>query len=514
MTNTIGVKNTAMHHVEDAEKQGHIKDLISEQEQHDADELEQKYHIPLKAVLESHLEEDPKTVRKVMRKVDLRLVPMLSLLYMWAFIDRANLGNANIAGMSEDLKTNIGNRYSVLAMIFFVGYCLVDIPATFLVRKIGPALWIGTITTIWGVVTLCQGFVKTWGELALCRVLLGFLEGGLVPAAMFLLYNWYTRYEIQARIAGFYVIGNASSGLAGLLAYGIEQMAGDSGLNGWSWIFIIEGIVSTIVGLASYVVMVDFPEKATVKNSLGLPGFLTPEEAAIVLARVERDRGDAVEDKITLKIAMKHFQDWKLWEFTLYLLLNNTGVYAFSYFLPVILKDGFGYSTGRAQLLTFPPYAAGAAWIMICAFTGDHFKVRGPIMIFNASMYIVGVSLTGFASEVHARYAGVFLGVMGIIANIPTQWAYAHNNMVGQNKKGLTMALMVMGGAFGGIIAGNVFESQDAPGYRSGLWICIGFQMLYFVLVLKNFVIFYVQNRRADRGEIVIEGQLGFRYTY
>lgn len=196
-----------------------------------------------------------------------------------------------------------------------------------------------------------------------------------------------------------------------------------------------------------------------------------------MLARVERDRGDAVEDAITFKIAMKHFRDWKLWEFTVYLLLNNTCVYAFSYFLPVILKDGFGYSTGRAQLLTFPPYAVGAVWIMACAFTADHFKIRGPVMIFNSSMYIIGVALTGFASNVHARYAGVFLGVMGIIANIPTQWAYAHNNMVGQNKKGLTMAMMVMGGAIGGIIAGNVFQSKDAPNYRPGLWICIGFQV-------------------------------------
>ena len=402
--------------------------------------------------------------------------------------------------MSKDLKTNIDNRYSVLAMIFFVGYCLIDIPTTFTVRKVGPALLIGTVTTLWGIITICQGFVKTWGELLLCRLLLGFLEGALVPSAMFLLFNWYTRYEIQARIASFYVIGNASSGLAGLLAYGIEQMAGDNGLNGWSWIFIIvsqrllppqpelplmimaqEGIISTVVGLAAFAVIVDFPERAAVKNTIGLPGFLTPQEAAIVLARVERDRGDAVEDKISFKIAMKHFGDWKLWEFTLYLLLNNTGVYAFSYFLPVILKDGFGYSTGRAQLLTFPPYAVGAVWIMICAFTADHFKVRGPIMLFNASLYIIGLSLTAFVENVHTRYAGVFLGVMGIIANIPTQWAYAHNNMVGQNKKGLTMSLMVMGGAFGGIIAGNIFQSKDAPDYRTALWICIVFQVRFSV---------------------------------
>lgn len=141
--------------------------------------------------------------------------------------------------MSTDLKTAEGNRYNVLAMIFFIGYCLIDIPAAFLVRKVGPALWIGFVGTAWGVITIGQGFVKTWGQLAVCRALLGFLEGGLVPAAMYLLACWYTRYDFHTRVAGFYVIGNASSGLSGLLAYGIEKMAGDAGLNGWRWIFII-----------------------------------------------------------------------------------------------------------------------------------------------------------------------------------------------------------------------------------------------------------------------------------
>ncbi|KAI1619932.1 major facilitator superfamily domain-containing protein [Exophiala viscosa] len=511
---TANSKTTSLDHVEDTHTHGQQEDIIRQQLQHDAKELEEKYHIPIQAVLESHREEDPAVVRKVIRKVDLRLVPMLSVLYMWAFIDRSNLGNANIAGLSKDLKTSIGNRYNVLAMIFFVGYCLIDVPATFLVRKIGPALWIGSVATLWGIVTFSQGFTKSWGMLALCRALLGFLEGGLVPAAMFLLYNWYVRYEIQKRIAAFYIIGNVCSGLSGLLAYGIERMAGDSGLNGWSWIFIIEGVISTVVGIVSFFVVIDFPEKATVKNSLGLPGFLTPEEAAIVLARVERDRGDAVEDAMSFKIALKHLRDWKVWEFTLYLTLNNTALYAFSYFLPVILKDGFGYSTGKAQLLTFPPYAVGAVWIVTCAFVADHFEIRGPVMCFNAILYIIGVSMVGFVEEVHARYAGVFLGVMGIIANIPTQWAYSHNNQVGQNRRALTMSLQVMGGAFGGIISGNVFVSTDAPNYRTGLWICISFQMLYLVLVAKNFFIFYVQNKRADRGEIVIQGQVGFRYTY
>lgn len=174
---------------------------------------------------------------------------------------------------------------------------------------------------------------------------------------------------------------------------------------------------------------------------------------------------------------MQHLRDWKVWEFSIYLTLNNTALYAFSYFLPVILKEGFGYSTGKAQLMTFPPYAVGACWLMACGVFGDHFKVRGPILVFNALLYVIGVSMTGYATNTNTRYGGVFLGVIGIIGNVPTQWAYQHNNMVGQTKKALTMAMMVMGGAFGGIISGNVFQTKEAPGYRSGLWIGIAFQV-------------------------------------
>lgn len=95
-----------MHHVEDATRQTPLGDIISQQEKQDAEEIEARHHIPIKNILESHLEEDPKFVRKVMRKVDLRLVPMLSLLYMWAFIDRSNLGNVRI------LEPSAGRLYN------------------------------------------------------------------------------------------------------------------------------------------------------------------------------------------------------------------------------------------------------------------------------------------------------------------------------------------------------------------------------------------------------------------
>lgn len=122
--------------------------------------------------------------------------------------------------------------------------------------------------------------------------------------------------------------------------------------------------------------------------------------------------------------------------------------------------------------------------------------------------------MIGYCADHHARYGGVFLAAMGITGNIPTNWAYMQNNTVGNNNKLLATAMMTAGGGIGGIIAGNVFRSKDAPGYRPGLITCIIAQAITILIVMKNRYVFGRQNRKADQGEIIIEGQSGFRYTY
>ena len=143
--------------------------------------------LPIREVMEHHLDEDPKRIARIRRRVDLRLTLMLALLYLWAFIDRANLGNANIAGMSQDLKLNVENRYSIVTMIFFVGYAIVDIPSTILMKKLTATVMIPTVCLSFGVITIGQGFTKHWGQLALCRILLGLFEGFFLPGTIFLL---------------------------------------------------------------------------------------------------------------------------------------------------------------------------------------------------------------------------------------------------------------------------------------------------------------------------------------
>lgn len=119
----------------------------------------------------------------------------------------------------------------------------------------------------------------------------------------------------------------------------------------------------------------------------------------------------------------------------------------------------------------------------------------------------------GWAKNTNTRYGGAFLGVIGICANVPTQFGYQHANMVGQSKRALTLGMMTIGGAFGGIISGNIFRAKDAPKYLPGLGVCMAFQCITICLVVKNFFYYTWCNRKADRGEMIIQGQPGFRYT-
>ena len=173
-----------------------------------------------------------------------------------------------------------------------------------------------------------------------------------------------------------------------------------------------------------------------------------------------------------------------------------------------------GYTTAMSQILSFPPYVAAAPWMFATAWYADRYHKRGVVLIFNAGAAILGVAMMAFiTSSPAARYAGVFFGVCGANSNVPTILSYMHNNIVGQMKRSVASAILIGGGAIGGICASNIFRQQDAPRYTPAMATVIGTQVVTILHVLKKFWLWSRQNSNADRGEIVIEGQPGFRRT-
>jgi sugar phosphate permease len=184
---------------------------------------------------------------------------MLAILYLVSQLDRANIGNAKIEGLSEDLHLT-GNQYNVVLALFFIPYILLEVPSNVLLRKFKrPSYYLGSLVTIWGIIMTMHGVVSNFGGLLAVRLLLGVFEAGFYPGAIYLCTFWYMPKELATRIAYFYCTSALSGAFSGLLAAAIAQMDGVGGYEGWRWIFLLEGIATTLLGVLCFFFLVDSP---------------------------------------------------------------------------------------------------------------------------------------------------------------------------------------------------------------------------------------------------------------
>ncbi|KAI0544343.1 major facilitator superfamily domain-containing protein [Xylaria curta] len=451
--------------------------------------------------------------RKIVHKIDRRLLVTIGFMYCVSLIDRTNISAAAIAGLAKDLVLT-GDRYSIVTLAFFPTYIVFQPTSTVLVRKIGPRIHIAVITVAWGAAMLGMGFTKTFGQLTALRVVIGLLEAGFFPSAVYLLSTWYTRYELGRRYGLFYLIGSVTSAFSGILAFGIIHLEGAGGLRGWRWIFIIEGIVTILLGFIGYWLLVDFPEskRKTWK-------FLSMRERAWVIRRVNADRGDVEAPRFQLGEYLRAGLDWRLWAYGLIFFGSTTMSYALAFFLPIILNDNLHYDVGTSQALVAPPYAFAGIFMYAVGWLGDRYRMRGPVIIINMVVSLIGLPILGWHPDPRIRYLGSFLLVAGANSNVPATLAYQATNIRGQWKRAIGSAIMVGFGGIGGIAGSLVFRSQDNPEYRPGLWACIAVSLLNIILVGVCSISFYFDNKKADRGEKELEAddegfQPGFRYTY
>lgn len=459
----------------------------------------------------------PTEQKKIIHRLDRRLVTVVGVMYCVSLMDRSNLSNAAIAGMNEELNLNIEMRYSIVTLVFFTTYIVFQPPATVLTRKIGPRVFLAGLCMAWGSVMIGMGFTHNWAALAACRVILGLFEAGFFPGCVYLLSTWYVRYDMGKRYSVFYLLGVVASAFSGILAFGLMQMDGIANLGGWRWIFIIEGILTVCVGIMGSIMLVPFPDANPEK---AWPKFLNAREIEFVVARVNADRADVAAEPFELLKFLRPGLDLKVWGFAMCFCCLTTVSYALAYFLPQILNGGMGFSVGEAQCLVAPPYAFAGIVMFSTAWVGDKYHIRGPIIAGNAAMTILGLAMMGWAPGVAAQYTGVFFTCAGANSNIPHMMSWQANNIRGQWKRAFCSATLVAFGGIGGIAGSLVFREQDAPEYRPGLWACMAGSLIIIVIVILTDIHFYFCNKKQAKGELIIEAVPGvdstdkFRYTY
>jgi hypothetical protein len=266
----------------------------------------------------------------------------------------------------------------------------------------------------------------------------------------YLLSCWYKRFELQKRNTVFFLIGMLSSAFSGILGYLFSLLSGHGvqaaywlgphygptkkapltpvsygpGLSGWRWIFILQGVITVVIGIVGWYFIVDFPELAA-KPSKTQKKFLNQDEVDFIVARIEEDRHDVIAEEFNLKSYLSGAMDLKVWGFALIFMFTTTITYAIAYFLPIILKDGMGFSPAAANCLIAPPYVFAGFVMLAFAWAGDKYHIRSPWVIANGVLALIGLPMIGFSTNVGVRYFGKFTPLpqffLGTSTNISSQ---------------------------------------------------------------------------------------------
>lgn len=383
--------------------------------------------------------------------------------------------------------------------VTYVPYIVAELPSNLVLKKIGPRTLLPTMCVLWGIVSTLQSLVHNFGGLIACRFFLGLLEGGLFPGIVLYLSGFYRRHELQVRIGLFFSAAAMSGAFSGLLAAAIIQMDGIAGLEGWRWIFILEGLFTVLFGVFVFLLMPNTPHQV-----LGM----SSEEKIYCAYRL---RGDTVaEESLAFRsdALLSTFKSLHVWLVCLALFCNGTSLFGLAYFTPTIVQ-GLGYEGTEAQLFTVPPFVIAFLTTMVAAYVADRYRVRGITAICTTCLALIGFALFLAVNTVAVRYTALFLMISGIYAAAPSLISWVPNNTAAHTRRATAVAMQFISTNVGGIISTWLYPKSAAPDYAFAAKYNLSLVCITVILVGAEIWLLRFKNQRkmTKRGEILSEVQ-------
>ncbi|MEO0319025.1 MAG: hypothetical protein RL404_2702 [Pseudomonadota bacterium] len=343
------------------------------------------------------------------RKVAWRLIPLLLLCYVIAYLDRVNVGFAKLQMMDELGFSN--TVYGLGAGIFFVGYFLFEVPSNIILHKVGARVWIGRIMITWGFLSAAMMYVSSPEMFYVMRFLLGIAEAGFFPGIILYLTYWYPAHR-RGRMTAMFMTGIALSGvIGGPLSGAIMKHAhGINGLSGWQWMFVLEGLPSVVMGVVVILAL---------KDRIVDAHWLTEEEKTLLIGNIAAE--DATKEDHNILHVMG---SGRVWLCAAIYFSYVMGLYGVSFWMPTIIK-GMGYSDPLdVGLISAIPYGVSVVVMLLVAGSADRSGERRWHVAIPGLLGAVGLALSVvFAKDPALAIAALTLGLSGIMATLPLFWS-------------------------------------------------------------------------------------------
>ncbi|EAQ88823.1 hypothetical protein CHGG_05442 [Chaetomium globosum CBS 148.51] len=440
--------------------------------------------------------------RKLLRKIDFRIMLWAWIMFCALDLHRRNINRAISDNMLPEIGMNT-NDFNYGQTIFLASFLAAELPSGLISKKLGADRWIPFIMTAWSITAGSQAFLSNKAGYYAIKALLGLLMGGFIPDIVLWLTYFYKSGELPTRLAWFWTALSTVNIVGSLLAAGILQMRGVRGWSGWQWLFLIEGIITLIAGLFSWVLMPPGPCQ-TRSWFRGKDGWFTDREESIMVNRLLRDdpsKGDMNNRQaVGPSLLWKAIKDWELAPvyligLTAYIPPSPPGTY-----LSYILRQ-LGFSVFEANLLAIPSQFLFAVNLLIITWVSKRLGERA-IVSSSSNIWIfpwlLALVLLPATASPWTRYA-LLTGLLSYpyCHAILVAWNARNSNAV--RTRAVSAALYNMFVQSGNIIASNIYRDDDQPLYRRGNKILLG-------LVCFNIVLFYLvkafyiwRNRVRDR---------------
>ncbi|KAF4463548.1 mfs transporter [Fusarium albosuccineum] len=434
---------------------------------------------------------DPVAERRLCLKIDLYIIPTVAILYLFCFIDRANIGNAKIAGFDVDLGMK-GYDYNIVITTFYISYIIFEIPSNILCKWIGPGWFLPAITLLFGISSLGTAFVKTIPQAAGVRFLLGVFEAGMMPGIAYYLSRWYRRAELVFRLSLYIVMAPLAGAFGGLLASAILSLDSFAGLHRWRMIFAIEGIITIGLALIAFVTLTDRPATAR---------WLTQEEKELAIARLKSERvgTTAVLDKMDKTKLRRGILSPVTLSTSFIFLLTNITVQGLSFFAPTIIKSIYmDKTTIQQQLYTVPPYAVGAFFTLFFPYLSWRMDKRQIFFIITAPMCMIGYAMFLGSKDSTVRYGATFLIASSMFSHGALSNAQVSANVVSDTARSAAIGMNVMLGNIGGLVSSWSFLPWDAPDYHIGNGLNLATSGTILILSILTLLWMWRDNKKRD----------------
>ncbi|KAH8891533.1 MFS general substrate transporter [Thozetella sp. PMI_491] len=431
---------------------------------------------------------DTSIAKRVLRKIDFRLIPLLFVTYMFNFMDKTILSSASVFGLREDTGL-VGQQYSWVSSVFYFGYLGWAYPTTLLIARLPPAKYMTANTLFWGAVVALTAACTNYGGLLTVRFLLGVAEATITPCFMFLTSTWYTRDEIPFR-TGIWFAGNSVGGMiASLFAFGIGHVTDSVGP--WRWMFIILGIATF---LWAFVLLFLLPD------SISSAKFLTEEERRFAGDRIiVAGTGRTEDTQWRWDQFLECLMDPKTWfVFGLEILtqIPNGGTQNFA---NLVIKS-FGFTSLQSTLINIPYSLLSAAVISGTGYLAGRYRQMNCLLIVAVVIpCVVGSALIYSRDHVSlgVQLFGYFLLCTGPGA-MPLAMSLVQSNTRGVTKKMTVTALLFLAYCTGNVAGPQFFLTTEAPTYNTAFrTIMICYALAVGLALGLRFYLQWMNARRA-----------------